>query len=552
MRSALGVGSAESALAVLVAFLGLPAVVIGVLRFGTTERAPAPLEEVADGLAQGVREQWEAEARVRRLNDPRPLPVAWTAADADLAEPWSLLRELAENWPGGPPSDPSKWAASPGGLAGKDAEIDQVFSERLPTRRLVVLGEPGAGKTVLLIRLRQALLEHRPAGGPAPVLFSLASWNPARQDLYTWMADQLARDHPALRDPAPADPVQPRSGTRAHALLVHRLILPILDGLDELPEAVRLRALDAINQGLPHRQPLVLSSRTAEYRDTLNSSAGTTVRLNGAAGIRLLPLDAAQAIAYLQRDADGPDTAAAARWNRVAASLGTDLPAAQTLSTPLGLVLARTIYNPRPDESPAHLAHPDELLDQNRFPTRGDVDTHLFAAFVPAAYRPDTWHPSRWTARQARHTLTFLAHHLEHSLGGTADLAWWQLHKALPRHLPALVAGLVSGLVLGLGQSMWWEFLVARCGLALRPRAAERTAASGGGVPVPSPRSPASPCRTPSLIGWQLYVSLVTVCGCRGPGSVSPERLPPVMPLNLPYLPGTGSCGLTCVKGLHP
>ncbi|MBO1419341.1 NACHT domain-containing protein, partial [Streptomyces sp. FH025] len=75
---------------------------------------------------------------------------------------------------------------------------------------------------------------------------------------------------------------------------------------------------------------------------------------------------------------------------------------------------------------------------------------HLFAAFVPAAYRPHPHHPSPWSAQQGQETLAFLARHLEYNLGGTPDLAWWHLHKALARHRLGLVAGLTSGLMFGL------------------------------------------------------------------------------------------------------
>ncbi|MFF4694308.1 NACHT domain-containing protein [Streptomyces chattanoogensis] len=435
----------DSLVAVVSAFTGLlalPAAVIAVLRPEKEGPATTRLEDAIDQLAQGVRRQWEAEAQVRRLNDPFPLSVEWGAADADLVESWPHLRELAGSWPGRSPAH-STWAVSPKQLAGKGGEIGQVF-ERVPTRRLVVLGEPGAGKTVLLIRLLLALLENRSPGGSVPVLFSLAAWDPAREDLYTWMADQLARDHPALRGLATASPPQAGTATQARALLEQRLILPILDGLDELPEAVRAVALHAINQVLPAGQPLVLSSRTAEYRSALTTPAGATVLLNGAAGICLRILDPAKAAAYLERDAAG--TGSAARWSRVTASLGTDTPVAQALSTPLGLFLARTIYNPRPDEYLTDLAHPDELLDRARFPTREDVDTHLFAAFIPAAYRPHPHHPIRWTAQQAQRTLTFLARHLQYTFGGTPNLAWWQLPEVLRRR-QAIVVGLTVGLV---------------------------------------------------------------------------------------------------------
>ncbi|MYT18293.1 Predicted NTPase (NACHT family) [Streptomyces sp. SceaMP-e96] len=195
------------------ALLALPAAIVAVLRPGKIGPAPTHLGDTADQLAQGVRQQWEAEARLRRLNDPYPLPVAWEAADADLVESWTHLKELAEDWPGQPPEADSAWALSPAGLAGKGGDISQVF-KRVPTRRLVVLGEPGAGKTMLIIRLLLALLEHRPPGGPVPVLFPLASWDPARQDLYAWMAEQLTQDHPALRAPTLADPSQTSAGTR--------------------------------------------------------------------------------------------------------------------------------------------------------------------------------------------------------------------------------------------------------------------------------------------------------------------------------------------------
>ncbi|MFG2987459.1 NACHT domain-containing protein [Streptomyces sp. NPDC048258] len=447
-----GLEHLNTVLTVFITLLGLPAVVIAAVRHnvGASGPPPARLEDVVDQLAQGIRQQWENEERVRRLNDPYPLPLEWEAADADLVESWPLLLNLAEAKPDDLPDDASAWALSPGALAGKWADIRQVF-ERVPTRRLVVLGEPGAGKTMLLVRLLLTQLEHRPPGGPVPALFSLASWDPARQDLYTWMADQLARDHPALYNPAPARPPQPSPGTWARALLEGQLIVPILDGLDELPEAARPRALHAINQALRPGRPLVLSSRTAEYRSALTPPAGTPMLLNGAAGIRLDPLNAAQAAAYLLRDAGGTHIAAAARWGRVTASLGTGTPAAQALSTPLGLFLARSIYNPRPgDEHPAGLAHPDELLDQTRFPTRRDVDAHLFRIFIPAAYSPHHRHPSPWTGKQAEHTLTFLARHLEHTLHGTPDLAWWQLHKALPTLALALIPGLPLGLLFGL------------------------------------------------------------------------------------------------------
>src|SRR6202011_2881734 len=47
---------------------------------------------------------------------------------------------------------------------------------QLDRRRLVILGEPGAGKTTLAVLLTVALSEVRAPGDPVPVLLSAASW----------------------------------------------------------------------------------------------------------------------------------------------------------------------------------------------------------------------------------------------------------------------------------------------------------------------------------------------------------------------------------------
>jgi hypothetical protein len=432
------------------------------------------LGQLADQLAIAVRAQWEAEAAHQRLNDPHPLPVGWQPADPSLVETWHDLVTTARGWPGRPPTDPATWATSPADLAGADNDLADVLA-RVPTGRLVVLGEPGAGKTMLLVRLLLDLLARRTPGGPVPVLVPLAAWNPVDHDLATWLAQRLVLDHPGLTAPAP-----PGAGatTRVQALLEHRLLLPILDGLDELPERMVGRAISHLNTALPPGQGLVLASRTGAYRHAITGQPNPTgqpagqepgsvpVRLWGAAGITLRPLAPVDVRAYLRRDAASPTMAA--RWNPVLAALGTNTPLGQTLVTPLTVGLARTIYNPRPGEHPTAVPDPAELCDQARFPTATTIQAHLFDAFIPAAYRPhpDPRRRGRWTADQAGPWLVFLARHL-HDRNDTTDIAWWQLHHAIPTPMlglgaglvaglwAGLVAGLVVGLVVGLGTGVW-------------------------------------------------------------------------------------------------
>ncbi|MCC5480471.1 NACHT domain-containing protein [Streptomyces barringtoniae] len=445
-------GTAATAASVLLS-LASAYIAWAAFRADRAEATAVELGAIAGQLAEAVKNQWDDEAAVRRVNDPYPLPVAWRAADDDLAEPWQLLTDLACALPGGPPGDPALWPRRAAGLSGQGADIGEVFAERVPTRRLVLLGEPGAGKSVLLIRLLQDLIARRTEDAPVPVLFSLASWNPD-QPLKPWMAEQLRSTYPGLRAPAPhsaipATDAANRRADLAEALLHAGRILPLLDGLDELPPALHATALSALNGALPAQRPLVLASRAAPYRAVLRHP-DAPVRLNGAAVIQLRPLAPDTATAYLRRDAGGPHTTAARRWDAVTAHLGTASPVGQALSTPLGLFLARTIYNPRPHSSPNRaIPHPDELCDTIAFPDRTAVDTHLFNAFLPAAYTPGSPHPPRWTAEQAHRSLVFLARFLQNQQAGSPDLAWWKLPHAVSPHLRRLTSTLMFGIASG-------------------------------------------------------------------------------------------------------
>jgi NACHT domain len=414
-------------------------------------RPPADLSmaEVADQLAVAVGTQWSAEAAVRRLNDPYPLPVSWAAADASLTDVWDSLVTLATSGAGWPPPA-GTWAAAPEDLDGKGGELAEVLT-RVPTGRLVVLGEPGAGKTMLMVRLVLDLLARRAAGGPVPILASVATWNPtdASQNLRGWLGAQLMIDHPALAAPPPEGRVEL---TQAEALLAAGLILPVLDGLDEIPEGVRGSAISKINSALRPGEQLVVTCRCKEYRDAVRPQDGIEVTLRGAAAVQLRPLDADAVRKYLYQDAAGP--VARARWDPVLAVLGTEAPAGQALSSPLMVGLARAIYDPRPGELAGELRKPEELCSP-AMTDRTVVESVLFDAFIPAAYRNDL--TGRWEAQDAEKWLVFLARHLERRIA-SPDLAWWQLRRAVPPRTfelaagfgVALLAGLCSVVVIGL------------------------------------------------------------------------------------------------------
>jgi NACHT domain len=242
--------------------------------------------QMADQLAIAVGKQWADEAAIRRLNDPYPLPVSWTAADSSLTDSWDSLLKLAGSgagWPAAPPA--GTWAAGPDCLAGEGGDLAEVLAQ-VPTGRLVVLGEPGAAKTMLMVRLVLGLLARRAAGDPVPFLASIASWNPEDQDLRGWLAAQLLIAHPALASPPSADMAE---STLAATLLASGLILPILDGLDEIPEKVRGSSISRINDALGPGQRVVVTCRSKEYREAVRPEDGPEATFRAAA-VQLRPL----------------------------------------------------------------------------------------------------------------------------------------------------------------------------------------------------------------------------------------------------------------------
>ncbi len=299
-------------------------------------------------LAVAVRDQWEAEAAIRRLNDPYPLPVSWVAADPSLTDSWDSLVKQATSAAGRRQPPPAGgWAAGGDALAGTAGELVGAL-DRVPTSRLVVLGEPGAGKTMLMVRLVLDLLAQRTGGDRVPILVSIASWNPADQDLRAWLSDQII-----LRSPRPRQRptgLYMDEATQATALLALRpQYSPSLMALTRSAEGVWGAAISHINDALRPGEPLLVTCRTQQYREAITPSHGLEVTLRGAAAIELCPLDAPAVRGYLCDDAAGP--VVRARWHPVFAVLGTQAPAGQALTTPLMVGLARAIYNPRPGES---------------------------------------------------------------------------------------------------------------------------------------------------------------------------------------------------------
>ena len=204
-----------------------------------------------------------------------------------------------------------------------------------------------------------------------------------------------------------------------------RLLIPVLDGLDEIPEPGRTSAMQSIERavGTSDRR-LVLTCRQQEY-DDLISHGGVTLRR--AMRVRVQPLDSTAVIDYLKRQ-HWPTTA---QWDGVFAALRADVssPIKDALITPLMVSLAQSVYS-------GEGADPAELVDQSRFPSRQSIENHLAEQAITCAYLPSSQHARKATRGRPARGRTALAR--EPRVGpppelGQGDRLVASLRSALPR-----------------------------------------------------------------------------------------------------------------------
>ncbi|MGP3917573.1 NACHT domain-containing protein [Nonomuraea sp. 10N515B] len=377
---------------------------------GTLDVAEPEADVVAarvERLAAKVEQVWKAEELRQRLLDPEPLPVSWRTVGPPISDHWRVI--------GG--------NNTPIDLDGNLDDLYLTVRTKLPKARLVALGEPGAGKTSLVMRFVLACLAAReqtdaPAG-PVPVMLKLSTWTPSVQTLRAWIYARLREDYD-FDEPLPLD----------HLLLV-------LDGLDEMAEPDRETALTAINAAFSADFPLILTSRTSEYLATIDSRRADV--LTAAAAIEIKPLDAAAVRDYLTittKPSRLPE------WASVFAELTADPDGelAGGLSTPLAISLARVAYAER-------AANPDHLLT---FTNRRDLEAHLLAELVPSLYSDVSEHArASWRADDVRPWFSFLARHFR-----ARGISWPDLSDVVPPLVYGLIIGLLAGLFTGTAFSL--------------------------------------------------------------------------------------------------
>jgi DNA polymerase III delta prime subunit len=143
------------------------------------------------------------------------------------------------------------------------SQIIDIFEHPDVDRKLLILGEPGAGKTTITLELARILLERAVAeeSEPVPVLLNLSSWTGSHRSIFEWLVSELKTKYGVRQD-------------LAQRWLEKTQLLLLLDGLDEVAPQHQKNcaiAIDAWLTGDSTQRPcgVVICCRREEFEQTV-------------------------------------------------------------------------------------------------------------------------------------------------------------------------------------------------------------------------------------------------------------------------------------------
>jgi len=166
----------------------------------------------------------------------------------------------------------------------KGTNVISIFDQLGERRMLLILGEPGAGKTTTLLELTRDFVNRAAQSLDCriPVVFNLSSWALKKQPIGYWLVEELNSKYQVPKSIG-ADWVEKQE------------LLLLLDGLDEVKAEHRESCVAALNDFHQNYAPeMVVCSRIKDYQELSN-------RLNFQSAVYLKPLTPEQIRHYLNR-----------------------------------------------------------------------------------------------------------------------------------------------------------------------------------------------------------------------------------------------------------
>ena len=183
------------------------------------------------------------------------------------------------------------------GIEDIPVELDESFEELQPTeilnqtglgKTLLILGEPGSGKTITLLQLAEKLVNQTEQDliKPIPVVFNLSSWGQKQQPIEKWLIEEFKDKYQVPK-------------TSSEPWLEQEQLILLLDGLDEVRAEQRNACVRALNKFIEthNTAEMVVCSRVKDYE-------ALTERLRLSSAICIKPLSPKQVYSFLAKAGD--------------------------------------------------------------------------------------------------------------------------------------------------------------------------------------------------------------------------------------------------------
>ncbi|WP_433059882.1 NACHT domain-containing protein [Dactylosporangium sp. CS-033363] len=355
-----------------------------------------------------------------------------------------------------------RWRDTSDSAVAGDAEAAAAHFRGLAEPRMALLGTAGSGKSELAWRVMGHLLAGWQPGDAVPVPVRSNEWDFA-DTLTAWLTRHLTT---AYQVPVGA----------ATELVTSGRVVAVLDGLDELPAALREAAARQLSQGGSARLPIVITYGTREYAQL---PAG--IRLESV--LEAEPLSAQDVRGYLEVRAKEDHREAA--WQPVLDDLCAhpEGRTAQLLASPLMATLAHAAY--------ATAGDPAELVQQGQDASRAGSSGRVIERALEALSADRDPDRRRWLASIAAMM----------TVNGRAELVWSDLVRLRPSIVwvvgwPRWIALVAAAAYVGVATGRPWA--AAACAVAI-VAALARTGLTRFHAPT---RLPARPLLAAARVAW--------------------------------------------------